>query len=142
MLVPTEGMVRKRIVAVLMVLILAACTLHTGPAPQPLLPADCRTSAQITGTWTSAGASQLGPARSKYVFGCDCIVDVTSALLWARIGGKFRYSVAADTITVEQNRPAAVRFTRDGNKLLLVWPGGDRESLTLDQPSDCSNASK
>ena len=122
-------------------LLIVSCVLHTGPAPQPLAPSECRTSAQVTGTWTSAGMSQLGPARSKYIFGCDCILEVRSSLLWTRLGGRFRYSVAGETIVVEQKRPAEVHFTRDGDSLLLVWPGGDRESLKLVTPDECPHAS-
>lgn len=133
---------RESIVAVPTVLLLAgACALSSGPA-LPLAPSECHTAAQVTGTWKSSALSQLGPARSTYVFGCDCIVDVRTRLLWTRLGGKFRYSVAGDTIVIEQKTRAEVRFAREGDTLLLTWPRGDGESLTLVQPSDCPNASK
>jgi hypothetical protein len=81
--------------------------------------------------------SQLGPARTKYTFGCDCIVEARSTLLWGRLVGAFRYSVAGGSILLEQQQPTEIRFTREGDQLLMVWPGGDRESLTLDRRIDC-----
>jgi hypothetical protein len=122
-------------------LLAAGCVLHTGPTPLPVAPADCHTSARLAGTWSRSGLSQLGPAHSRYVFGCDCIVEARATLIWARVRGKFRYSVVGDTIVLEQKRTTEVHFTREGDTLVLVWPGGERESLTLDQPSDCANAS-
>ena len=123
-------------------LIGAGCVVHVAPALQPASPTECRTSPEVTGVWTSSGLSQLGPARTKYTFGCDCVVETKSALLWTRLVGAFRYSVTGSTIILEQKQPREVHFTRDGDTLLLVWPGGDRESLTLDQPADCAKMSK
>jgi len=120
-------------------LLATGCVLNTGPSPLPLAPADCRTSARVTGTWSSSALSQLGPSRTRYTFGCDCVAETRALLLWARIRGKFRYSVDGDTIVFNKQ---TVRFTRDGDTLQLVWPGGDRESLKLDQPTDCAKVSK
>ena len=81
--------------------------------------------------------SQLGPARSRFTFGCDCIVKARSSLLWARLEGEFRYSVADDRIILEKKQPEEIRFIREGDTLLLVWPGGDREYLTMSRRIEC-----
>jgi hypothetical protein len=78
------------------------------------------------------------PARSKFTFGCDCIVEAKSSLLWGRFEGAFRYSVAGSSIILERKQPTEIRFTREGDSLLMVWPDGDRESLTLARRIECA----
>lgn len=84
------------------------------------------------------GDVAAGPAHTRFTFGCDCIGKTRSSLLWTRLYGEFRYSIAGHTILLQQKTPTELRFSREENMLTIEWPGGARESLRLTQAIDCS----
>lgn len=96
-------------------------------APPSLSPSLCAPDARLAGTWTSARASQLGPATMRFSFGCDCNYESRARVfLMMSIREKGSYRVSDGRLS----------FSRASGQI-TTWPirfEGDR--LVLEESSD------